>query len=266
MRNLLLILGAAGVALATDCWKDAYGRGVGTVITTCPETEQKDGALCYPFCKDDFYGVGPVCWQYCPAGFKDTGVDCLKPSAYGRGAGYPLWEEDKCNAQNPQGCEKNGAIWYPKCKEGFHNFGCCICSPDCQDGQIDIGVSCQKKSYGRGAGKPLGCPSNKEEQASLCYFPCKTSYDGNGPVCWAECPAGSFDCGALCVDSSDACTDQVKNITTSVVYMALEIAAAATGDIDIMALIKSIGGVAIDLAKGLCEVPSAAEFLSSRRY
>jgi len=28
------------------------------------------------------------------------------------------------------GCEKSGLIYYPKCKEGYHAFGCCICIKD----------------------------------------------------------------------------------------------------------------------------------------
>ena len=44
------------------CWKQAYGRGVGKVITACPDGKEKDGALCYPICRDGYYGVGPVCW------------------------------------------------------------------------------------------------------------------------------------------------------------------------------------------------------------
>ena len=48
-----------------------------------------------------------------------------------------------------------GLVMYPKCKEGFHNVGCCICSPTCPNGFTDIGVSCQKPSdYGRGVGYP----------------------------------------------------------------------------------------------------------------
>ena len=47
---------------ASNCWKDAYGRGVGYVIDTCAPDLEKNGALCYPKCKDGYYGVGPVCW------------------------------------------------------------------------------------------------------------------------------------------------------------------------------------------------------------
>ena len=47
---------------SAGCWKHAYGRGAGHVITTCREGEERNGALCYPLCKDGYHGVGPVCW------------------------------------------------------------------------------------------------------------------------------------------------------------------------------------------------------------
>lgn len=31
-----------------SCWKDAYGRGAGKVISTCAAGLEKAGALCYP--------------------------------------------------------------------------------------------------------------------------------------------------------------------------------------------------------------------------
>jgi hypothetical protein len=65
----------------------------------------------------------------------DIGVSCAKKS-YGRGVGYGLQSGDcdaamlaRCEAQNGKGnCEKNGEIFYPKCKFGYHNFGCCVWS------------------------------------------------------------------------------------------------------------------------------------------
>ena len=99
--------------------------------------------------------------------------------------GYAIWNEDKCKRENPDlGCEKWGAIWYPKCRANFHNVACCICSPDCPPGQTDIGISCAKDSYGRGAGYPLKCKPDQEMSGLLCYPPCKEGYSGNGPVCW----------------------------------------------------------------------------------
>ena len=143
----------------TFCWKNSNGRGVGTIPTNCGAKEN-DAGLCYTKCPANYKGVGPVCWQVCPSGYSDFGVGCSKPASYGRGAGYPWKFGDglndngmfkRCRAANSQGCEKNGAIVYPKCKPGFHQVGCCVCSPDCPAGLIDSGVSCTKKSQGRGA-------------------------------------------------------------------------------------------------------------------
>lgn len=243
--------------IASNCWKDAYGRGVGEVITSCRDGQEKNGALCYPNCREGFYGVGPVCWQPCPSGFRDDGAFCYKPEAYGRGVGYAIWNEDNCNRDNPDvGCEKWGAIWYPRCKTNFHNVACCICSPDCPSGMTDIGISCAKDSYGRGAGEPLICAPHLEMSGLLCYPPCKSGYHGNGPVCWATCPAGKADCSALCTDSADGCTDTVKSIVTNVVALAVAAAVAISGgEVDMVKIIESLGGVAIDLANGICERP-----------
>ena len=124
-------------------------------LSKCPSNKEKNGLLCYPKCKSGYKGADPVCWQSCPSSFKNHGAFCLKPKPYGRGAGYVVWDKDKCRKRHKQGCEKNGLLYYPKCKSGFHATGCCICSPNCANGQSDIGISCAKKSYGRGAGTPM---------------------------------------------------------------------------------------------------------------
>ena len=51
------------------CLKQTSGRGFGTEPSddTCPDDQEKSGALCYPTCPDDFHGSGPVCWQNCPS-------------------------------------------------------------------------------------------------------------------------------------------------------------------------------------------------------
>jgi len=191
------------------CWLKAYGRGVGKPITTCHKGDEKNGLLCYPECETGYTGVGPVCWQNCLNNYRDDGAFCYKPSSYGRGAGYPLWSKQKCNDENSNGCEKYGLLYYPKCKTGFHNVGCCICSPDCPSGQTDIGISCAKKSYGRGAGTPLTCEDGEQYDAGLCYTPCSEGYDNVGPVCWGRCPQGFTQCGALCL-KNQSCSSQIK--------------------------------------------------------
>jgi len=198
------------------CWIESYGRGVGKPVTTCPNGLENDASLCYTPCRSGFSGAGPVCWESCPAGFKDTGADCLKPSSYGRGTGYAANHQSKCQQENPQGCEKNGAFWYPKCAANFHNVECCVCSPNCPSGMLDIGVSCQKQSYGRGVGKPLVCTADQDENAGLCYKQCKAGYSGDGPICWGSCPSGMYQCGALCVPAGIDCTNDMLEIANEV--------------------------------------------------
>ncbi|KAG5185029.1 hypothetical protein JKP88DRAFT_155428, partial [Tribonema minus] len=116
---------------------------------------ERQGALCYPSCDPGWQGRLTRCVMACPPGFKDDGVSgCIKPASYGRGAGYALWREGACKKDNPQGCEKNGALWYPKCKAGYHNVGCCTCSPDCPASYKDYGVGCSPPVKSRGVGVP----------------------------------------------------------------------------------------------------------------
>ena len=176
------------------CAKASYGRGAGEPLR-CAAAEDTDGGLCYPKCEAGYKGVGPVCWDACPSGFRDDGVTCAKPESYGRGGGYP-WNVgdplndsgmfERCTRDHGAGnCEKSGAIVYPKCRANFHAVGCCVCSPDCPSGMTDAGVSCTKKSHGRGAGTPIhACADNMDKDGALCYPKCKAGFHGVGPVCW----------------------------------------------------------------------------------
>lgn len=57
-------------------FKKSYGRGVG-YTKGCKFNEQQSGALCYPFCRDGFYGEGPVCWKACKGQLiQDCGAFC----------------------------------------------------------------------------------------------------------------------------------------------------------------------------------------------
>jgi len=123
---------------------------------SCPRGTVKQVGLCYPPCREEFRGVGPICWGVCPPGFTDFGISCVKPKPYGRGAGHI--SKERCERSDDHGakeygCEKYGLLWYPRCAPNHHNFGCCICSPNCPHGFTDTGEFCTKPSYGRGAGK-----------------------------------------------------------------------------------------------------------------
>ena len=224
---------------ADMCWTESVTRGAGTFPNVCGPNEDLDAGLCYPKCQAGYVGVGPVCWKSCPPGYRDDGAFCAKPAAYGRGAGYPWKFGDglnldgaraRCEKENRQGCEKSGEIMYPKCREGFGAAGCCVCSPVCPGGFIDIGVSCTKPSYGRGAGTvPKNCPSGKVNQAGLCYVPCPAGFNGVGPVCWAnQCPSVfPVRCAAGCATSSNACIKSVVSQVTTPLEMVANIAGIA---------------------------------------
>ncbi len=210
------------------CWKQSYGNGAGEPYA-CKAGFERNGLLCYPKCRAGFVGNGPVCWETCPAGFRDDGAFCGKPAAYTRGAGYVAWEGDQCKKDHPEGCEENGLLWYPKCKPNFHAVGCCVCSPDCPAGTTDIGVSCQKQSYGRGAGEPLamgdcGPGLQKDPSGALCYPTCKTNFKMVGPVCWQNCPNQlSWDCGAACSTDQSQCAKAVSNMVVSPIMLAISL-------------------------------------------
>ena len=137
----------------------------------------------------------------------------------------------RCEAAHGRGnCEKNGLIVYPKCKTSFHAVGCCVCSPDCPSGMTDIGVSCQKNSYGRGAGAIPGCGSGLQLDAGLCYNPCPRDFTGVGPVCWGKCPPEfPFECGAGCAKNQAACATAVTDMTLNTVSVAINLLSFVAG-------------------------------------
>jgi len=205
--------------MTDTCWRHAETHGLGRLGSVCADGQEQNGAMCYPKCKDGFNGNGPVCWQSCPDGFRDDGAYCAKPGPYGRGVGY--FSEQKCKDENSQGCEKSALLWYPRCKDGFHAVGCCVCSPNCPDGMQDIGVSCQKQSYGRGAGDFAKCQTGEEGSLGLCYPPCEGSAKRLGPICWDECPSQvPLACGgALCVADMKTCVQDLKDTANNVAQL-----------------------------------------------
>lgn len=233
-----------GKANQPYCWRRSYGRGVGVPVSSCPKGKEKDAGLCYPTCEDigrpGWKGVGPVCLQPCPQGYRDDGLYCFKPKPYGRGTGYPWKFGDKpfnlnnakkrCERRHGKGnCEKSGAIYYPKCREGYRAIGCCICSPRCPSGMTDIGISCQKGSKGRGVGKPMHCKETQQYDAGLCYKPCRKNYHGVGPMCWQNCPdTQPFGCGAGCAASKGHCAGQTIKQVFAPLELALNVAGAVT--------------------------------------
>lgn len=138
----------------------------------------------------------------------------------------PAARAENCEKDNGKGnCEQWGLMFYPKCKPGFHAVGCCVCSPDCPSGMSDIGVSCQKQSYGRTAGTSMLCAAGLEQNGALCYPQCRTEFHGVGPVCWQKCPAQQpFDCGAGCANNQGECAKAVFDQVFSPIMAAITLA------------------------------------------
>lgn len=124
-------------------------------------------------------------------------------------------------------------MYYPKCKEGFNAFGCCICRPnppDCwalgYNGNFDI--SCYKKII---IGDPISmdCINNQVYDAGLCYDVCQDGYTGVGPVCWKSPPAGWVQCGMGAAKDSGICASAIFDQVSSVGNFALSIATFGAG-------------------------------------
>jgi len=210
----------------TFCWKDTFGRGVGTIPTSCGSDEENIAGLCYKKCPSGYYRNGIDCYQSCKDGLTDDGLFCIR-NDYGRGAGY-ISNGDCEHHHGHDNCEKWGLIWYPKCHEGYHNDDCCICVPNsfsCDDlgfnGQV--GNSCAKHVIDQIGTIPHGCGDGKQLQAGLCYHDCKDGYHGIGPVCWSNTPKGWVGCGAGDAETSLDCTDTITGQITSVFNSAVKI-------------------------------------------
>ena len=212
---------AEGVASARQpyCYRDSYGRGVGVPLSSCPSDKEKDAWLCYPKCKSGYDGVGPVCWQGCPGGYVDTGAFCH--------INKPLTKKGKWE------CVKRVfGVCIMKaldCPGGYVNAGlfCALKTPPVPPGYKGLsGLDIIKDSYGRGVGAPMDCAPGQQEDAGLCYTPCKGGFSGVGPVCWMNCPGGKTDCGAGCADSKASCVTNTAQMVISPLVLAMNIASA----------------------------------------
>ena len=123
----------------------------------------------------------------------------------------------------PKDCGPGKELWgllcYPKCKQGFSPFLCCLCRPpvpDCKKLGMNPGIdlSCAKKIE---IGSPhIGiCKPGKEIQLGRCYPYCKKGYSGVGPVCWGSAPwvdgVKWTDCGMAAGKDAITCGKVIGN-------------------------------------------------------
>lgn len=64
---------------------------------------------------------------------------------------------------------------------------------------IQLAYNDLKGSYGRGAGKPLGCAPDEERKGALCYPKCRDGYRSSALECEGVCPPGSRNTGLTCI-------------------------------------------------------------------
>ena len=118
-------------------------RGVGRIPDRkCPNSKVEYAGLCYSLPGPDWYVSAPgFIAKRCPPGWRDDGTTCwVDAETYGRGVGYPWQFGDgfnlngawsRCERDHGRGnCEQYGEVIYPKCREGFHASGCCLCTRD----------------------------------------------------------------------------------------------------------------------------------------
>ncbi|ETW08141.1 hypothetical protein H310_02481 [Aphanomyces invadans] len=256
-KALKAVKSSGSKSSAEFCWKNSYGRGVGKIPESCKPGQDRIGLLCYDKCPPNFARFGFDCHQVCSRGFEDQGLFCRKKE-YGRGGGYP-WKfgdrafrldgaRERCERDHGRGrCEQNGAMMYPKCKEGYYPFGCCMCRPnrfDCKalgyQGQLDL--SCSK--HVRVSKPHVGvCPAGQENQAGLCYKTCTGGFKGVGPVCWGQPPSGWVNCGMGAAVDSFTCAEILADQILSVGQLALNVVSggASSGLKSGWKLIKSKG-------------------------
>ena len=219
------------------CWKDSYGRGVGTVPKACKSNQDRIGLLCYNKCPRGQKRFGFDCHSVCPSGMRDDGLFCRK-AEYGRGAGYPWKFGDALNDRGmfkrcerkhgKRKCEKWGAVVYPKCKKGYKPFGCCICRPsvpNCKKLGLKPGIDLSCAKVVNVVGPQTGiCGRGQQKDAGLCYKNCRSGYTGVGPVCWNKSPKGFVDCGMGAAKNSKICASVTSNQVISVGFLALNVA------------------------------------------
>ncbi len=181
---------------------ELYHRGNGAIPHLCALDQEVIGHVCYTKCPEGYSRWGTDCRQNCPIDFLDVGVNgssCHRAS-YGRGLGYPsifvtaldgARATSRCEDVHGRGnCEKWGLRMYPKCKPGFHPFGCCSCrpekSPDCNS--LDMGASlsdsaCTKKIQ-IGDTHDFICAEDEDYDIGLCFKKCAKNYLGIGTICY----------------------------------------------------------------------------------
>lgn len=125
VKLLLLVLAciaplSAASAAEPFYWKNSYGRGAGTALSSNCGSDQYDAGLCYPACNSEYTGVGPLCWKKSGFGIERRGI--------GRVPAY-----------NCGGREQDTGLCYEQCAQGYKGAGP-VCWGTVPAGYVDCGA------------------------------------------------------------------------------------------------------------------------------
>ena len=218
-------------------------NGTNTCVSGCPSgfsssgmlTCQKDGPLTYVV--DNYTLVGSIP-SVSGGACRTTGGNCSTQKVNCKRALGTEWCELKtvcepvvthCDpiVQNcSSGKSLQDGLCYDSCRSGYSKQAL-TCVQACRDGYSLAGLSCNqnqpttvaKQTYDRGVGTipALRCANGLENDASLCYTPCRPGYNGIGPVCWGNAPPGYVSCGAGVARSKEICASVTAGQASSAV-------------------------------------------------
>lgn len=212
---LALLVTSGSVFGAEDYyWKGSYGRGVGLIPPMeCPAGKNLVGALCYDNCRSGYAVSGLQCVQAggCPSGYSDRGLICH----YNGEAMYSPVHWDSCHSRTAKVCAFGkcignycvGATVEDGCRSGYSKTASMCYYTSVPSGMSGTALDPMKGSYA--LANPVAlvqvCRDGRAMQDGLCYTPCRSGYNGIGPVCWANTPPGYVDCGAGYAKNSTVC-------------------------------------------------------------
>ncbi len=243
-------------------WRGSYGRGVGTPLDACPAGKQQRGALCYDTCRDGYSDHGTLtCSTNCPSGYTDMGAICH----YNGTKSYSPVHWDNCKSRAPRwlgrGCI--GGFVEDSCRSGFKKVAS-VCWADLSvpPGMSGSAWDPTKGTYNL-APVPMVCSGGKEQDAGLCYTPCRSGYNGVGPVCWASKPSGFVDCGLGYATDASTCGFLIADQVMGVISLVKD--ACTLTQFPGVSQACALGGSKYMQAKALAKlkVKSVAEFASN---
>jgi len=186
------------------CWKDSYGRGVGTIpgrVADCPEGYTNDGATCrrptddiyepskMPSCPSGYTNMGLTCYRAphdiyspskvagCPSGWKNFGLTCTENLGTGGCAAWTPWNCDTFNVLENLGRMTCPGGYFVSSITGRCNF-------NCLSGYTNTGESCHRVADTKTSGSmtcTTGYTLNKI--TARCHKNCPSGYTNTGDTC-----------------------------------------------------------------------------------